>query len=336
LEHIDGFTERSPVLKAHVERGANVRVLPGSRIRVISSDSASAWGLGGVYPRFRVIADELVAWRPGRGEELWQALYSGTGKVSDAQTLVLSNAGWNADRAWQYDIRETASAEAFTHLYAPEGVVASWISPKWIEQQRKLLPPAAFERVILNRWVAQDGDFVSSEQLDACIDSTLTRIATGTGAFFGGVDLGLTKDATAFAIVRVREGRVQLCDLQTWNGSCDKPVNIEHVERAITDAARRFPGIRILADKWQFERSLATLQAQGVQIQKFEFGAESVQRLSESLYRSITSRTLALPAGETELRREILGLVTKESPYGGSSTTAAAATATVRWRSRWR
>ena len=32
--------------------------------------------------------------------------------------------------------------------------------------------------------------------------------------------------------------------------------------------------------------------------------------------RSITSRTLALPPGETELRREILGLITKETPHG--------------------
>jgi hypothetical protein len=317
LEHIDGFVERSPMLQALVERGPNVRLFAGgSRVRVISSDAATAWGLGGVYRRFRVVLDELTAWKDGRGKELFEALASATGKVADAQTLVLSNAGWNADRAWQFNIRETAEREPWARLYSPEGVVASWISPKWIEQQRALLPPAAFERVILNRWVSQEGDFVSAQQLDACTDSRLTRIATGNGSFYGAVDLGLTKDRTAFAIVQARAGRFELAELQIWTGTRSQPVSIEQVERANVDASQRFPGLRINADRWQFEGSLQRLRAQGIRIEKFEFTPSSVQRLSESLYRSITSRTLALPAGETELRRELLGLVTKEGPHG--------------------
>jgi len=316
LDHIDGFVQRSPQLAAHVERGPNMRTFPGSRVRVISSDAATAWGLGGVYPRFRLICDELVQWKAGRGEELWEALYSATGKVRDAQTLIFSNAGWDADRAWQYRIRESARLEPFAHLYAPEGVVASWIEAKWIEQQRKLLPPAAFERVIENRWVAQFGDFISAEQLDACTDSTLAPIASGSGVFFGAIDLGLVKDRTAFAILQSRNGRFELCEMQVWQGTRAKPVSIEHIERAIIDATERFPGLRLYADRWQFEHSLQRLRSRGVRIARFEFSETSVQRLSESLYRSITSRTLALYPGETELRRELLGLVVKEGPRG--------------------
>jgi hypothetical protein len=317
LQHIDGFVERSPMLQALVERGPNVRLFAGgSRVRVISSDSATAWGLGGIYRRFRVIADELTVWREGRGQELWEALASATGKVADAQTLILSNAGWNADRAWQHKIRGTAEREPWARLYSPEGTIASWISPKWIAQQRSLLPPAAFERVILNRWVSQEGDFVSAQQLDACTDSALARVATGAGTFFGGIDLGLTKDRTALCIVQHRHDRFELAEMQVWQGTRSQPVSIEQVERAIIDACERFPGLRLYADKWQFENSLQRLRGQGVQIDKFEFSPGSVQRLSESLYRSITSRTLALPAGEIELRRELLGLITKETPNG--------------------
>jgi hypothetical protein len=316
LEHIDGFTARSPMLQTLIERAPNVRLFAGrSRVRVIASDAASAWGHGGVYRRFRLILDELTAWKD-RGEQLWEALASATGKVADAQTICLGNSGWNADRAWQYKVRETAEREPWARLFSPEGTLASWISRKWLDQQRSLLPPASFERLHLNRWISQEGDFVSAQQLDACVDSTLARIARGRGAFYGGLDLGLTKDRTAFAIVQARNGRFELCEMQVWQGTRSQPVSIEMVERAIIAACERFPGLRIDADKWQLESVLQRLRAHGVAIEKFEFSPASVQRLSESLYRCITSRTLALPPGEHDLRQEILGLVTRETANG--------------------
>ena len=116
--------------------------------------------------------------------------------------------------------------------------------------------------------------------------------------------------------MQARGDRFELCELQVWQGTRARPVSIEQVERAIVDACERFEGLRLYADRWQFENSLQRLRGDGVHIERFEFTATSVQRLSESLYRAITSRTLALPAGEIDLRRELLGLVTKESPNG--------------------
>jgi hypothetical protein len=111
----------------------------GSRIRVISADVPGAWGLGGTHKRFRVICEEFVEWRD---ERLWAALTSATGKAKDAQTLIVSNAGYDKDRSWQWKIRETARTKRWAYLYASPGVVASWIDEKWIEQQRALLPPS--------------------------------------------------------------------------------------------------------------------------------------------------------------------------------------------------
>jgi hypothetical protein len=184
LEHIDGFTARSPMLQTLIERAPNVRLFAGrSRVRVIASDAASAWGHGGVYRRFRLILDELTAWKD-RGEQLWEALASATGKVADAQTICLGNSGWNADRAWQYKVRETAEREPWARLFSPEGTLASWISRKWLDQQRSLLPPASFERLHLNRWISQEGDFVSAQQPDGDSVGSSERAASrmGTGA----------------------------------------------------------------------------------------------------------------------------------------------------------
>lgn len=71
LAHLDGYLERNPTLGALVTRRGNERVFEGgSRIRVISSDAPTSWGLGGTHRRFRVVADELTVWRD---EALWSA-----------------------------------------------------------------------------------------------------------------------------------------------------------------------------------------------------------------------------------------------------------------------
>jgi hypothetical protein len=162
-ENVEAYFDRNPAL----QRGWSQRrdefrhKARGSRIRVLASDVALSWGLGGTQRRFRVIADELTAWPAERGEQLWTSLASATGKVKDAQTIVLSNAGYGRGESWQWKVRETAETKSWAHLYSGDGVIASWIDEAWLEQQRELLPASAYERVILNRWVAETGDFVT-------------------------------------------------------------------------------------------------------------------------------------------------------------------------------
>ena len=70
----------------------------GSRINVLSSDLESAYGVGGTHQRFRLVLDELANW-PDKGRELFDALWSATGKVPDCQTVILSNAGFDAEHS---------------------------------------------------------------------------------------------------------------------------------------------------------------------------------------------------------------------------------------------
>lgn len=106
LENVGGYLHRNPELGAlFTVRRDEFQTTGGSRIRVISSDAPSAYGLGGTHRRFRVICDELTAWR---SDDLWVALASASGKVENAQVVVLSNAGFDAERSWQWAVRRTA------------------------------------------------------------------------------------------------------------------------------------------------------------------------------------------------------------------------------------
>lgn len=306
-QNISGFLGRNRALRGSFRRRGDEWEVParGSRIRIIASDAESAWGHGGTHARFRVICDELTAWR---SDALWVALASATGKVADAQTIVLSNAGFDADRSWQWKVRETADREAWGYLFSAPGSIASWISEEWIEQMRSLLPGAAFDRVVLNVWTSVSGDFVTAEQWRRCVDRRRPSVTGTASTHFGGIDLGLTKDRTALAIVHLdSQQNVVLDELLVWQGSRAEPVNVATIERAILDVHRRYPGLRLLCDPWQFKSSVQRLRSEGVSVEEYHFSATSISRLSAVLYEIISDATLRV-FQDADLDREILGL----------------------------
>jgi phage terminase large subunit-like protein len=314
FDNVEGYLRRNEALGGLFRSRRNELLTEsGSRIRIISSDAPSAYGLGGTHRRFRVIADELTSWKD---DELWIALVSASGKVEDAQTIVLSNAGFDAERSWQWQVRRTAEVASWGYLFSAAGVIASWITPEWVEQMRALLPSAAFERLIGNVWASGVGDFVTAEQWRRCIDERLAPQARGSGRRYrAGLDLGLVKDRTALAIVHADGDNVDLDELQVWQGTRSEPVSITAIERAVVDATQRYPGLRIIADTWQLKGSIERLQRERVAISAFVFSASSVGKLSTTLHHAITSARLRVYP-DPELEREILGLRVVETAGG--------------------
>jgi len=320
-ENVSGYLGRNAKLAALFDPKRDEWLVPsrGSRIRVISSDAPTAWGLGGTHKRFRVVCDELTNWRE-QGEALWIALASATGKVADAQTIVITNAGFNAESSWQWRVRETAEREPWALLLTTEGVLASWITDEWVEQMRALLPGAAFDRAILNRWVAESGDFVTREQWRRCVDPGLKPQTQGVRelTYVGGLDLGLTKDRTALAVVHPHplDGQtIVLDELQIWAGTRAKPVEIATIERAVVDAKRRYPSLRVLADPWQLKGSIQRLSKDGVSIAEFTFSSGSIAKLSSLLYELVSDASLRV-FEDRELEQEILGLQVVQTASG--------------------
>jgi hypothetical protein len=174
--------------------------------------------------------------------------------------------------------------------------------------------------VIGNRWVAETGDFVTREQWRRCVEPGLRPRRRGVPdvGYYGGLDLGLTKDRTAFAIVHVDpdDGQtIVLDELQVWAGTRRRPFQIETVERALVDAKRRYGRLRVSADPWQLKGSIQRLSAGKVQIREFVFSAGSVAKLSAVLYELISDASLQV-FDDPELEQEILGLQVIQTASG--------------------
>jgi len=315
---LEGYIHRNPSLESsfRITRDEIVCPASGTRIRVLSSDAPTTWGLGGLSKRFLLLCDELWQWQ---GRDLWDALFTASAKSEDWRIIVGSNAGFDtASIAWE--VRELCRkhADSRYYLYAPEGIVAGWIKPEDLEGQRLSLPPQVFQRLWENKWTEGSGSFVTRPELDRCIDATWRPQLQGREGvrYFVGLDLGLTRDRTARGICHYdREvDKVVLDDLKTWQGTPVHPVDIDVVEEDLKGCNQRFNRPDFWLDPWQLQSSLQRLRG-SLNINEFTFTSESVRRLSENLYGLLHNGQMRLYP-DADLERELLRLEVKQTGYG--------------------
>ena len=318
FEMLTGFLRRNEKLAKsfRVLRDAVEVPTTGARIEVLSSDAPTTYGLGGLSDRLLICADELWTW-PTR--DLWDALFTAAPKAPHWRVLVASNAGYDTTSlAWE--IRELCRTQVDPrfYLYAPDGTVASWIKPKDLETQRRSLPADVFQRLYENRWTEGASSLVTRAELSACIDPYWRPQLEGQFGFdyHVGLDLGLTRDRTARAVVHFDESanQVVLDSLRVWQGSRSAPVQIAEVEADLVEVNRRFRRAHFHLDPWQLAGSQQRLQGT-LDVEPFNFTGDSVRKLSESLLSLIKSRQLRLFPDE-ELERELLRLEARQTSYG--------------------
>jgi len=295
---------RSPVLRGSAKIGKREIVVPatGSRFRILTSDAPSAYGL---RPD-RIILDELAEWQR---RDLWDALYTATGKRPNCRVLCISVAGWDKSSiAWE--VREIARTEKDWY-FAARGACAGWISSEWREQQRRTLPPHVFARLHEARWVDGVGAFLTAEEVDAVFSELPESQGSAVAV---GLDIGLSRDRTVAAVVRNVDGLIVIEYLVTWAGRPGRKVDLEDVEREVKVLADRF-GAPVYFDPYQGIHLAQRLQRQGVQMVEFPFTAENRRQLFTTLLDHVRTRRLRSHPHE-ELRRELLGLEVTQTAAG--------------------
>jgi terminase large subunit-like protein len=160
LADVVGKFQRSPLLAPLIKitRTSVTVKATGSTLTVLAADAPSAYGLRPDW----IAVDELAEWRK---RDLWDSLWSATGKRPRCRMLVISSAGWDRTSiAWE--ARRVAETEADWY-FSPRGQCASWISPAWLAQQARSLPRHVYQRLHESRWVEGVGAFLTSAEVDA-------------------------------------------------------------------------------------------------------------------------------------------------------------------------
>ena len=304
-EDVAGKFRRTPALDGLVQvtrRAIRVKST-GSTLTVLSADAPSAYGLRPDW----IAVDELAEWRR---RELWDSLWSATGKRRACRMLVISTAGWDRTSiAWE--VRQIAETEADWYFSA-RGQCASWISPAWLAQQQRTLPGHVFARLHLSQWVEGVGAFLTAAEVDAIFADAPPA---GTGPRVIGLDLGLSKDRSVLSLVRRDTTGVMVVEaLETWTPTAGAKVDLREVEDAVATVAQRHHAPVVL-DPWQGVLMSQRLRTRGCTVEEFNFTGEGRHKLFGALLDLIRTNRLRSQPHDV-LRRELLGLEVQETASG--------------------
>lgn len=262
-----------------------------SELTIISSDVGSSYG---ILPDFIVI-DELSHW-PG-GDELWASLLSAAAKRSTCMLQVISNAGMGMGVSWQWNVREACRASANWHFSRLDGPVASWLSPADLAEQRRLLPPKAYNRLWLNAWQADVGDCLDLEDIEACVTLDGPWNGPCPEDSYACLDLGLRNDRSALVCLALNyeARRVRLLSCEGWAPPVrGGQVSLRTVRDACLDAYKRFGLMGIAYDPWQCELMAEELQSLGCKMYPKPFVPKFLDAMATALLSSFRNRTIDL------------------------------------------
>ena len=307
LEDVTGKLQRNPRLTplATIKKNQIVMKRGSSRLTILAADAPSSYGL---RPDL-IVVDELAEWRT-RG--LWDSLWTATGKRPHSRLIAISTAGWDKTSiAWE--VRTIAEQEA-NWYFSSRGQCASWISPTWLAQQERTLPPHVFKRLHQNLWVDGVGAFFTSAEVDAIFRPDLPL---GSGVRSIGLDLGLSRDRTVISGLRADQATGLVCVdlLETYTPPPGAKVDLTEVEAVVADLARTWSA-PVTLDPWQAVLMAQRLRAAGVTVVEYQFTAETRRKLFGSLLALIRTGSLR-SRPHAELRRELLGLDVQQTSGGG-------------------
>jgi hypothetical protein len=300
-EAIERDCRNNPLLKKtlKVERDAVVNVGvkhpgAGSRLSVISADVASSYGL---IPDF-VIADELTVW-PG-DSELWDSLFSACVKKRRAVVQIITNAGCGMGVSWQWRVRETARTDPDKWVFSRLDTAPSWQNQEQIDEQRRMLPKAAFARLFLNQWLSEFGDAFEAAEIERLVTLAGPETKPRTGvSYVGSFDLGVKRDWTGLVVWAVdhQRSKISLAHSRVWKPRPGVPVSLNDVQNEIVRLDQLFN-----CRAWMFDPSQGYLLSENLRrelhnhqkIQEFFPSGRNLNKMATAAIESVKSQLVEI------------------------------------------
>lgn len=316
MDGIKGFLGRTSEVRGALETESWKLRNPktDATLRIMSSDEASAWGLR----PWLLIIDEFANWRDTKGpRELWRAAFSSLPKVADSQLVVLTSAGDPGH--FSHKILSDAITSEAWRVNQTKGPVP-WISSDDIEEQRRLLPEWEFNRLIMNIWQAADDKLTNIDDVRAAVvldgpQDPPPTWKTPRPKYVIGLDVGLKRDRTVASVCHAEGDRVILDRQQTWSGTRDNPVDLNHVEAWLLQASRTYFKAPVVFDPWQAAHLSQNLSRAKVKVIEFSFGQASAGKLALTLHTLLRDHRLAIYEDE-DLIDELMNVRLEERAPG--------------------
>ena len=287
----------------------------GARIEILSSEADTKQGKS---PSF-FIFDEF--WnQPDR--DLYDVFFLGMSAKPYAQGVILTNAGFDI-KSICYEVRNLCKSGEFKEFYhfEPTGTLLDslevpWITPQWLDIERRSTPTKVFNRFRKNIWVVEgENPFMPDEGWDCFKLYLLEKSFCNQTKHYLGIDLGLKKDAAAVVMVH-REGKKLKVDLiRRWLGSSEVPVKISDIEEFLINCLKNFSEVTLIVDPWQLMGTIQRFKAVGTPVIEYYLTIQNISKLSKNLFYLLKNVELEIP-DHTKLKDELKGMQVVEKSYG--------------------
>lgn len=192
--------------------------------------------------------------------------------------------------------------------------LASWITPEYLESQRRRLPPDIYARLHENRWVAAGSQFITDDDINSMYETPWiiqTEARTDKAMrYIIANDVGLSHDRTARVVGHYDrdDKKVYIDNIRVWQGTPEQHVDIAEVERDLVDCAHQFKAVKLVVDPWQMEYTIQRLKST-YNVESFTASGDSMQHISQIFVNLLRSHRLISyldPNFEEELRNTII------------------------------
>jgi phage terminase large subunit-like protein len=163
--------------------------------------------------------------------------------------------------------------------------VGPWQHERW--DMRRSLRPNQYLRMIENRSVTTESNFIDMAWWDACVDPAATPLVTNTALpVWIGLDASVKRDSTAIVAVTFDRAaqRVVLVGHRIFQPSAREPLNFEAtIERTLRDLVRRFAVRGVFYDPYRMAAVAQRLQQAGVPMREFPQTTGNVTEIGSNL-----------------------------------------------------
>lgn len=330
----------SPTLSRVVKVYRDALEVP-SRSAVYRALSADAMRAHGLAPSL-VVADEVHGWPSNpnnrRGDELWEALVSGSGDRPESMVLAITTAGSSSDtllgRLYEHGIKVAGGElddEAFGFWWWEAGAAADPTDPKsWAVANPNLAEGlmsvdnftsavaeagtagfSAFQRFRLNQWVRTAGeDFVSAWQWSQAVRESGPQPGERVTLGFDG---SLSGDATALVVQSVESGCLAVAAV--WEPDPSDPewtVDVSDVDAKVIEAFERFDVALMWGDPSFYEAQMADWAKRfRRRVERIPPSTRRMAPMSQQFLADLVAGSLGHD-GDRRLERHVLNAVAKD------------------------
>jgi phage terminase large subunit-like protein len=326
FEAIRRIIEASPLLRREANITQNKITFPalGSLITCLTGNYASA---AGSHPTISAW-DEIWGFTSERSRRLYDELVP-VPTTDISCRLITTYAGFEGEGQLLHELyqRGMQQPELGPNLRGGDGLlmawhhgpIAPWQTQEWMDECRRSLRPNQYLRMIENRFVSSESNFIEPPAWDRCVVKDIGPVpADRTLPVYVGVDASHKHDSTAIVATHYdkKTKQVRLVWHRIFHPNPEQPLDFEQtIERTLRELCKRFLVRQILYDPWQMQASAQRLIKDRLRLEELPQSPNNLTAISQNLYDLIQSQSLVLYP-DPEMRIAAARTIAIEMPRG--------------------